>query len=252
MAFFLNGELLALPLIPLFSPANENPRCLGGKGGFYGDVVFNRYLAIDEEELNGNIKSAHFQTYAGYLALDFWESLELFSTLGATCFKIALPTMEIETKSAFSWSIGLKSVLWKCDRFVLGSVAHYFSAHSPLQCFNEIDLIYREWQIGIGATYQLYCNSASIAVDQSPEFSRHPKATSSGSLGIYPYAGLKIGRAKVDFDEGPFPLFPDLGSKRWLGGILGVNFLFYESVNLCFEGRFGDEAALHLNSFFYF
>lgn len=227
IALFLGGELLALPLIPPFNPPNDNPRFLGGRGGFYGDVVFNRYLDVDEEESNETIKTTQLQTYSAYIALDFWESLELFSTLGATHFKIDLPLVQIKTESDLSWSIGLKAVIWNCDRFVLAGVAHYFSATSPLRHFHEIDLIYREWQIGGGATYQL-------------------------SRCINPYAGLKIGRTKLDFNEGPFPLFPQLGNRRWLGGIFGVNFLFYDAFNLSIEGRFGDEAALHINSIFCF
>ncbi len=82
--------------------------------GFYGDYVFNRRL---ETVTGRDIDFSEMATNAGYLALNFWETFDIFTTLGATkiTFNTSLgpfnsgnasPRFNFESSTALSWSIG--------------------------------------------------------------------------------------------------------------------------------------------------
>jgi hypothetical protein len=195
--------------LPVGNPQDPELRCSGLFNlGFYGDYVFNRYLEIDETTSQKDIERGSLFTNSAFLAIDLWNHLEVFTAIGGTYFNI----IEIERDTHFTWSIGVRTLLWKCGRVALGGEGSYFATAFA-------DMKYREWQLGVGATY----NVCEIA---------------------FPYAAVKIARCHASFGES---FLPDLENSRFWGGAIGINFVICCNTTVGIEGRFGDEAACHLN-----
>lgn len=220
--------------------------------GFYGDYVFNRHLEVDTNQNDSVIEHSRVSTNAGFIAANFWDRFDVFSTLGVTnlfaetnasAFGSSLngPRIEIEGNSHFSWSVGLRGTIWECGCTSLGAEGQYFSTHSDVRRVtvraidsfypDQVDFKYREWQIGLGLSHRI-----NIFV---------------------PYVAIKWSRAKVDFDNATFTsttpgiagistLF-NLESRRDWGWAVGVSLVDCEKASLTVEGRFVDEKALYVS-----
>jgi major outer membrane protein len=221
--------------------------------GYYGDYVFNRNLQIDSNTFSANIEKTRLQTNAGYLAANFWDRFDVFSTLGTTTFMLdtnvsafgppslttAGPDLYLESNSHFSWSLGVRGTLWECGCTSLGMEAQYFFSHPTIDLVaipsasiypgSTLDLKYREWQIGAGISHRI-----SFFV---------------------PYVAVKWSRAHVNFDNATFTFngvtgattLQNLESAKDWGYAIGVSLVDCEKASLTIERRFGDESALAFN-----
>jgi len=221
--------------------------------GFYGDYVYDRHLRVDEKENHSTIHKSEVYTNAGYLALNLFDRVDLFGTVGATRISLSGPQNEfdsifssfffLESMTDFSWSIGVRGTLWECGCFGLGAEAQYFytkprlnwalndqTITNPVYGDSGNHVKYQEWQIGIGAAYQYFI------------------ATYCSSL--VPYVAVKWSQAKVDLGNFPFDdfTFPDLENDRSFGYAVGVTLVGAKKMSVTIEGRFIDERAVHVNT----
>jgi len=276
LSFMLFGaSLSALPLgnpmeaslysqgwVECFSSENA----FSARLGFYSDHVFDRKLEVKR---NGHpdIRQTIIDTNAGFIALNWCNRIDLFATLGASNLRIYTPSsafittvgvagsnnidFELESKSSFSWSVGLRGTILCCRGFVWGVEGAYFSTNPDLDFIKQenfaieytsgINTEYHEWQIGTGLAYPVCWGS---------------------SLAFVPYAGVKFSCAKLDMDravvtiplpiqDNIFTLF-DAENKLVVGFPFGVSVTLCEMIGVTVEGRFGDEQALYVNGQFRF
>lgn len=232
--------------------------------GYYGDFVFNRHLRVHHHhEGDGRhhdaIEHTEVFTNAGYLALNVWDRVDIFSTLGATRLRIdtnaktfitGLPVagerFHLETRSNFSWSIGARGTVWECGCTSLGIEGQYFQykPHISRITIADADSIYfghdddrgsrlkfQEWQIGFGISHRINI--------------------------LVPYIAAKWSRARLNFEKHHditgFPTvgdtleFHDLRSRNGWGFAAGVSLVDCEKAAVTVEGRWGNERALYVN-----
>lgn len=222
--------------------------------GFYGDYVYNRHLEAEVGGVDtGNLEDAELFTNAGYLALNFCDRFDIFTTLGATSFRTRQDTMvftgvagvesDLYFNSAFSWSIGGRATLWQCDCFTLGIEGQYFRSNPELDhsvdyltgaktYFDDFDTTYSEWQVGLGVSYRI--------------------ATSCPTLAFVPYVAVKYSKAHwTGDDDVTLPLlggvFDRFRSDKHWGWALGLSFTMCDLIGVTVEGRWADEKALYVN-----
>ncbi len=234
--------------------------------GYYGDYVYDRYLETDSPS-NSDLKFVSLYTNAGSVTANICDWADVFATFGATSGKFVGNSSTFQNSNAinspihvqlaadFSWSVGARTTAWRCGNFALGLEGQYFhtspeitsaydiSASSLQTYFSNLNFNYSEWQVGMGATYQI-CLSQSIQA--------------------LPYVGVTWSRATVDLDDAGFSIleigeggaqsavytatFLDLHSQKIWGFVTGVTFVGCERFSVGVEGRFASEAALYVNS----
>lgn len=216
-------------------------QALSFRFGFYGDYVYNRYLQIVAPTRN-QIERSRLYTNAAYLALNGWNRLDLFASLGqskatfsgnAESFGAPLPgqVLMVESRPSFSWSLGGRLTLWECRCFLLGVEGQYFRTQPPIQSViigggNSLAIYpnfatrYREWQVGGGVAYRT-------------------------SL-IVPYAALKYSRTRFHVDNMMGTGVNITNRKHW-GYELGATIVVCDAVSITTAGRFADEIAFHVN-----
>lgn len=219
--------------------------------GFYGDYVFNRHM----ETVHGKeIDTTKLFTNAGYLVVNFCKRVEVFSTLGVSrlCLNTSLvafnsvdphPLFEIESGTAFSYSVGARATLFRYRCFSLGTEGQYFVTHPNIKRMyiaagavsypdDVLHTRYREWQVGTGISYRY--NDFFV-----------------------PYGAVKYSHSYWKLDNGnrfiiesntnTF-LFNLKNPKHW-GYAVGLTFSppLCEQLSVTAEARFGDEKALYIN-----
>lgn len=227
--------------------------------GFYGDYVFNRHLEVDSSDEvvdPGVIRKTTINTNAGYLALNFFDRLDVFATLGATNFGLQsnelnfalIPgftdngAFELASSTSFSWSIGGRATLWECGCTALGLEGQYFSTHPRVSRVSRDTLMsnyldspmkYHEWQVGLGISHRIQM--------------------------FVPYVAVKWSGSKADFNNEVFVValsggtdaftgeLVNLKNARHWGYAVGVTFVDCEKASIAVEGRFGDEKAVYVN-----
>jgi major outer membrane protein len=223
------------------------------RAGFYGDYIFDGHLQLAHSpHRDANYSEIH--TNAGYLAINFFDRIDLFTTLGVSWIKLSInnnlmspetlfPNLEtfIVTKADFSWSIGGRATLFEWSGFACGLEGQYFN-FSPGNVkyvnpggaqINTDDVPYHfryhEWQIGGGISYQL-------------------------TSFLVPYIALKASRASIDINSvtlvigGEFITLPDFRSSHYFGGAVGVSLVTCDTIAFTVEGRFFNENALYVNA----
>ncbi len=218
--------------------------------GFYGDYVYNNHLEVNS---NGpDIEDVEMFTNAGYLALNFCDRFDIFSTLGATNFRLdtnpsaftalAGSRLVLETETHFSWSLGARATLWECGCTSLGIEGQYFSFRpdvtritvgdtTTVYTDDVLSLHLHEWQVGLGISHRINM--------------------------LVPYAAVKWSRTHVNFkneDEivETAIFLEDLKSKNHWGYAVGVSLVDCEKALVTVEGRWGNEKAVYVNGQFRF
>ena len=232
--------------------------------GYYGDFVFNRNLAIQDRGLNQGkvIRETKMNTNAGYLVFNVWEIIDAFATMGTT--NIRIRTDEISwvinggadgvlfSDTNFSWSSGIKGVLFHWSCFDIGFEGQYFQANPHFKEYissfvgatvsfdHNNDFTYREWQAAAVLSYNLFttCPNFSIVPYIAGKWSHAQLTTHNFRFIAQPSGEL-------------FTIF-DLKSHKSWGFAVGTTFALYNSAGFTVEGRFGDEIALYVNSQFCF
>lgn len=185
------------------------------KVGFYGDYVFNRHLeSFDRTTLTTN---------AAFLALNLWNTVDVFGTLGTTNLLLKRGTTEIETSSDFSWSFGVRAAVWQCECLYLGIEGQYFHVSSPVQretidattsIYDDTSFTYHEWQLGLACAYRFDA--------------------------LVPYVGAKWSQARGCFVQ-------HLENAKAWGFAVGCSILGSNATSATVEARVGDEKAIYAN-----
>lgn len=228
---------------------------LSARFGFYGDYVFDRYLEIDRGRDDSNLRRSEIFTNAAYFAANLYHRFDLFATVGQSKLRIETPASAwvalnytnldsvMETEWYFSWSLGARATIWECRCFGLGAEFQYFASNPHMNYF-QIDseapfyfdnarIRYREYQLGVGATYTIPLSCSSFVV---------------------PYVGVKFAHAYVDLGDFRFVVsnvtyeLYDLENETTTGVALGTTIVGCQEWSLTAEIRFIDELALHINS----
>jgi opacity protein-like surface antigen len=218
--------------------------------GFYGDYVFNRHMETVEGR---NIDTTELYTNAAYLSLILRERVTLFSTLGVTRLSLNTslgafnaidphPLFEIESGSAFSYSLGAKAILFQFRTLSFGVGGKYFAAVPNIKRLyiasgavsypDEIlQTRYSEWQINAGAACRFN------------EF-------------FSPYAALKYSSSFWKLDNGRRFIIEsntntflyNMQNRRNWGYAIGLTFCppATNKMAVTVEARFPDEKALHV------
>jgi len=230
--------------------------------GFYGDYVFNRYLERDDEfNMDADIDTTKIFTNASYLVLNFCDRVDLFTTLGATHIHlfsdgdVIVPAttgplaVEMDFVTTFSWSVGGRVTLWQCDCLAVGIEGEYFRTNpdpdvafaystGQLIYFDGSTSSYREWQVGLGASYRFQLSCPPVA--------------------LIPYMGVKWAGSQFSMnlvsDEFPpgTPTGPEFKANKLWGYVLGTTLTLCDMIGVTVEGRWGDEKAAHVKGQFRF
>lgn len=225
--------------------------------GYYGDFVFNRQM----RKVNSTYMTrTTINTNAGYLALNFCDRIDLFSTIGATsiAFKGHANAWAVSDRvrdgsvvcpTHLSWSLGLRTAIWEYCNWALGAEAQYFRSKPCLGTWeraganafyfdNNERLTYEEWQAGLAVTYRIELIPCSLSA--------------------LPYIGAKW--ACADMHTGNprrsngniLFTVPNLENARDFGYAVGLTLLGCNKSSLTLEGRFNDETAFYVNGQFRF
>lgn len=225
--------------------------------GFYGDYVFNRKMEVGHYH-DAAIEEVGVTTNAGYVALNFCNRVDIFTTLGATdlCFFSNMNSfplsnyvnegIEVLFPSAFSWSIGARAILWELGCFGVGIEGQYFRTSPDFDAIiagvdsnytysGKQNATYDEWQVGTGISYRFEIHNPDIA--------------------LVPYLGVSWSKASLDMDSfqlgivgsGSTIVFADLRSQNPWSYSVGATLTFFETIGISVEGRFAGQKALYVN-----
>jgi major outer membrane protein len=247
--------------------------------GFYGDYVFNRHLGLDldngrdddddSNRLGGQVEHLSMWTNAGYIALNFWNRLDIFSSLGTTKFfmdtnlkdfVVASPVpglvgsngrIEVETDSHFSWSVGARATLWECGCTCLGIEGQYFQCQPnitritldsddsfyPFESNNDNESDrqkYWEWQVGLGLSHRINMFVPYVAVKWAGAKWNFKSDRDTFTFSGRPFDGTVVNLRPLEND------------KLW-GFAAGVSLVDCDKAAVTVEGRWGDEKAVYVN-----
>jgi len=227
--------------------------------GFYGDYVYNRHLQVrgdDDDDDGKRVDRTEIFTNAAYLALNFFDRVDAFATLGSTrlhirtrgsVFGLVDTGTEAFFESHFSWSVGARATVWECNCFAVGVEGQYFrtcpkldallvydSVSIPLEDF-DIHGKHHEWQVGLGASYRFATPSVALVPYVAVDWS---------------WSRLKFGHEE-DFTVDGLT-FNGLRAKKLWGWAIGTTLTVCDMVGVTVEGRFANEKAIYVNGEFRF
>ncbi len=243
-----------LGALPVGNPAEVSFTTFSG-WGFYGDYIFNRYLRVDSDGDQSNIRRTALNTNAAYIGLNCHKRLNLYGTVGSSSIAITAHNsafgitqtnteyLQLQTSSHFSWSAGLHALLWKFKGLLIGAEGAYFSTRPALNTLNDprvftvdypenIRLLYTDWQVAL---------TEAVCIP----FSRTTR--------LYTYSGLKYNRAQVRMDNARLTLdtgiyqLHNLKNARPFGISIGIAMMGEERWALSVEERLVDEKAMYIN-----
>lgn len=230
--------------------------------GFYGDYVFNHYL--ENSATNQPIECVKTYTNSGYVALNVFDNMDFFATVGATKLLIETPSdtlgflvlnvgglSHFDFSSALSWSVGARTTVWQCGGFGVGVEGQYFQTRPTLNFLDvianinypteDVAILYKQWQVGLGAcySYSLFCPSVCLT----------------------PYVGLTANWVRIDTNDLGLPVLnstpafvvlEEMKSSKIWGFAFGVSCGAGEVALITAEGRFGNEKAFSISGQFAF
>ncbi len=138
------------------------------KLGYIGDIVFDRRLKAYAGAA-GNLNNFSFRANQGLLTLVFIDRIEAFGSVGAAKFNFVFhprpdhPRREYQSFERVTWGTGLRGTLFQINHVTVGMEGgfQWANPHFRLDAFDvplynaPSRMKYREWQLGIGATYQI-------------------------------------------------------------------------------------------------
>lgn len=224
--------------------------------GYYGDFVFNRKM---QTEINQTVHETRIFTQAGYLALDFFDLIEVFGTLGVSRLNfsgdqvillgdtaLAHNMLNLFSSDKFSWSVGVEITLLEANCWALGVSGQYFDAGpyanfylrdngatTPPIYYNDETFRYQEAQGSAALSYQINLSSTCSALIPYVGIS-------------YSYARLKTEDIYVTVGETRHELL-DFKQQRDLGYAVGATLLANGKGAVTAEVRFLSENAFHVN-----
>jgi hypothetical protein len=147
----------------------EKDALLGIKIGYLGDITLNKSLMPSQKVKALSVESFTSQREQGVILLNFINRFEVYSSLGAMQLKIEPKISKtlaqlLSTSNQFTWGVGGRAVLFDYNKIALGLDMKYqsYSPHllyahdngAPVSLQQNAKLRYREWQAGLGLSYE--------------------------------------------------------------------------------------------------
>ncbi len=207
--------------------------------GYRGDYCLDRRMRVSSK-FSGDFERFQYTLQQGVLALDFFDRVDVYGSLGAMRIEALQRPMEgfkneYETGCRFTWGIGGTALVYQFGNgTAIGIDGKYQRATPNLDwigvngfAFGELSgaqIQYSEWQIGLGLSYP---------IDM-----------------FVPYISLKYSNAKADFSSIPPGLLPatnfDAKSRYNFGLALGTTITSRRFFSLNVEVRVIDEEAISI------
>lgn len=260
-SFCLDGYLLDAKH-PLSGCINS----LSFRIGALVDVVANRNLTqlVDNCDENQDTLESQLNTQAAYFGLSYCDRFDVFAQLGATQYMYGISSEAVVSTDGpendipcplycystheFSWSIGGRLIAIECSNLTLGVEAQYLQARPKIAYFYQNTVFlntnlvmgssgltthYTEWQVGLGASYQIGC--------------------------IVPYMAIKWAGARLDMGDPAWNIgepvpnqvivqFRDLKQSKDFGFAVGATIVSCGMGALTAEARFADEVGYSINA----
>lgn len=260
--------LVALPMRNVAEPALLeglffNDCFFGFDVGIDADYVYQSHLKGDSLGNHRRIEQAKKREQAAFVSLNLFDRFDIFTTLGGAHFYFNSSALnfnpnpdfgldkgqrlEIESKTAFCWSVGARGLVWQCNRAFVGLEGEYFNCRSDIHSVilqttgtanpSNVTLNYHEGQIGVELGYHV----ASCLVA---------------------YGGAKWSTAYLHFgnsaifipgrDLAPAVTLVNLASSRHWGYAIGMTWTLRSAFDVTLEWRMNNEEAFYLNGQFRF
>jgi len=141
----------------------------GLKLGYQGDCVFDKSLSVTNPRIVKSIQQIHYHMQQGVITANFIDRFEVFASLGEIQFHInprvtSLLYDTFNTGNRFTWGFGGRGILFTFSQAAIGLDFKYQLASPHFQWITEngvpvhglgnAKLRYREWQLGLGLSYQ--------------------------------------------------------------------------------------------------
>jgi hypothetical protein len=142
---------------------------IGVKLGYLGDITLNKSLIPSQKVKALSVESFTSQREQGVILVNFINRFEVYSSLGAMQLKIepkiSKTLLELmSTGNHFTWGVGGRAVLFDYNKIALGLDMKYqsYNPHlayghdngAPVSLQKNAKLRYREWQAGLGLSYE--------------------------------------------------------------------------------------------------
>ncbi len=249
------GSAQALPLYnPVVASLYEDPCCkpvcdpcggwmeqLSWGVGFVSSISTDHSMEIEDGSDYARVPTTQLNTYLGELTVNLSHRVELFGQLGTLNFRQILPNAPIgltpgrsglSSDTDLAWALGGRATLIEWGSWGFGAEIEYLQSRPHIKNINdnypdpELQLIYREWQIGFGVAYHV-CKWDHFE--------------------LVPYFGARVGGTQIDADHARVASEPDgtnpvvIGNqkqaRRW-GTAVGITALANHRSFLNFEWDF--------------
>ncbi|GAB5411493.1 MAG: hypothetical protein ChlgKO_06070 [Chlamydiales bacterium] len=206
--------------------------------GYRSDWCLDRRMKVSSQ-FSGDFDRFKYSLQQGVFALDFFDRVEIYGSIGAIRLEAMQRPMEgfkneYETGYRFTWGVGGTVLVYQTGNLSIGFDGKYQHGTPNLDwigvngfAFGELSgaqVHYSEWQLGLGVAYQI-------------EF-------------LTPYIAVKYSNAKAEFSSIPPGLVPathfDAKSRYPFGFALGTTLTTGRFFSLNVEVRVLDEEAVSL------
>lgn len=215
------------------------------KAGFQRDWVFDRNIKA-VSKISGRLDDFECTGDQGVLKINLIDRIELYGSAGAARFfssyrPSSTVKQEIQTHDQFTWGLGLRGNFYEWKGLSFGIDGCYQRAQPTIKWLTTngvpvnpragSKLRYYEWQIGVGASYQIEI--------------------------FFPYLGVKYSNAGVRFKHLPTGFIPNtrhfkgknrrkfgmvlgttLSTGNWFAGTVEARLIDEQSITLAAEVKF--------------
>ena len=162
------------------------------------DYVFDRGMKPKDNLQNREFDQFSYLADQGVLSLNLMNRFLLYGSFGALKFKMdqrSTPSVDnyYESLNQFTFGVGGSILVYQLNAFSVGVDGKYQNAHPrfdylrvngvPIADIGNAKVTYNEWQLGVGATYQIEIFYPYVAVKYShaiANFKRLPSDFISG------------------------------------------------------------------------
>lgn len=141
----------------------------GLKVGYLGDITLNKSLNASGRKSTLDVENFSSQREQGMLTANFINRFEVYGSLGAMKMSVEpklshVLVQKLVTQNRLTWGVGGRAVLFDCNHLTLGLDMKYQSATpqlayghengAPFSLWPHAKMRYREWQAGLGLSYE--------------------------------------------------------------------------------------------------
>ena len=162
----------------------------GFRLSYQRDYVYNRRLKVVAGLPNQDIDNFQYIADQGLVNLTFWNRIELYGSFGAARFCsdqtiFSVTRLEFDSHDEFTWGVGTRIRLFQWGPVAIGINGVFQDAHprfryllvdgKPIPSIGSAKIRFREWQVGLGASYQVEMLTPYIVAKYSNVHCKIPK-----------------------------------------------------------------------------